>query len=74
MGDVAHEVLALARATARPYAVFVQRRVELMPADGPLFARRQRDPARMAHCVGVFDGSAKEADVEAALAASGGAA
>lgn len=68
----AMNVIDLALTTSRPYAVFVGRGLEVMPADGKRFARLQRDPERMAQCVGVFDGSADVGDVAAAIAQAGG--
>lgn len=72
VGDVAGRVVDLARASGRPYAVFVGRSVELMPADGPRFLRLQADPLRMAQCVGVFGCDSSAADVCAALLSFGG--
>lgn len=65
----ARRVVDKALATGRPYAVFVGRSVEMLPADGKRFAKLQADPARMALCVGVFDADARVADVAAAIEA-----
>lgn len=73
VGDLVSRVLDLVRSSGRPYAVFVGRSVDLVPADGPRFAKLQQDAVRMALCVGVFDGAAQAGDVAAALVAAGGA-
>lgn len=71
MSDLASRVVDLVRTTSRPYAVFVSRNVDLVPADGRRFARLQADPVRMAQCVGVFDQSSMVVDVALALDSAG---
>lgn len=69
VADLAQSVISAVQKTHRPYAVFVGRSVELMPADGLRFAKLQANPLRMAQCAGVFDFEACVDDVAAALEA-----
>lgn len=63
----AARVIELAQATRRPYAVFLQRTLEMVPADGERYAKLQKDPSRMAHCVGVFDEADSADEVRSAI-------
>lgn len=70
---IAGQILERVQQTCAPYAVFAGRSVEWMPADGKRFANLQRDAARMALCVGVFDADATLVDIAQALEATMGA-
>ena len=70
---LASRVIDLALERQRPYAVFMGRSVEIVPADGKRFARLQSQPARMALCAGVFTGKSSVDEVVAAIVAAGGA-
>lgn len=65
--SLAGKVLDATMQTRRPYALFVGRNCEWMPADGVLFARLQRNPQRMAGCVGVFDARSCVEDIASAI-------
>ena len=66
---LAGQILERVQQKCVPYAVFAGRSVEWMPADGKRFANLQRDPARMALFVGVFDADATSSDIEEAIQA-----
>lgn len=70
--ELAVRVIDLALERQRPYAVFLGRAVEIVPADGKRFERLQANPERMALCAGVFTGKNSVAEVAQSIAATGG--
>lgn len=70
--DVAVWVIQLAHSGQCPYALFVGRSLEVVPADGKRFAKLRRDPQRMALCAGVFTAKSAVEEVTQAIIAAGG--